>query len=891
MPEERPDVATGWVVPADPPVLTSKLRIPPLPTGLVDRERLRAALDRGVRGPVTLLEAPAGWGKSVLLSSWVAGGVAGPVAWLSVEPGDEGTRFWSYLRAALCGVGVRVGAEHDDEAFLPRLADGLARLAEPVVVVLDDLHQVHDPGVLSGLDFLLRHAAVGLRLVVATRAEPALPLHRWRLRGELTELGVRELSFTADETAELLTRHGLALAAAQADELHARTEGWPAGVRLTALALAQTSVADGQPAGEDARIADYLFEEVLAGQPAELLDALLCTSVPDRMCGGLVAALTGVEDGDGVLAELRRANAFVLPLDTRPAWYRYHRMFGALLRAELSRRAPDRVPDLHRRAAGWLAAHELPVEALRHALAAHDWPLTTSILTGPAPDPAAPPRHWHHLVRYGPGRPGATPAPAPPEDAMRADPELALAYAAERLDRHDLATADGYLRRAEAYRQPLTGDRRDRLALVLAGLNLTRAQLRGDVEEMLATSYGMLGLLELTGDPTAGELATAIAIGAVGGAQLAAGELDSAEAALRDGLARAERADLACLRVVCASELAFVLASRGELHGAEQTARAALRLPPCAGQPQPVYAAYAYLALAYAATHWDRLADAEANLNLAAGLCDATCPPTLLAALAIAQAQVLREQGDLTGGYEVLRAGRLGLGQWRPSRHLEDRLAATEADLRTAHGDTATVRRLLDGNRSDSPPLALALARAYLRDGNPGAASQVLPPWIEEGSRDALAVRLDAGLVEALAARRLGEDRRATRALERVLQLAEPEGFRRVFLRADAPVRELLVEHLDSGTAYWSMVSELIAATGDPPVPDGTPPSTSGEPLTDRERTILRYLQSILSNVEIASELSLSVNTVKTHVRNIYRKLAATGRRDAIRKARELRLL
>jgi LuxR family transcriptional regulator, maltose regulon positive regulatory protein len=864
------------------PLLRSKLVLPPLPQALVERERLRAALDRGALGPVTLLDAPAGWGKTVALSAWARAGDGPPVGWLSLEAGDEGTRFWRYLHAALASAGVRVDPEGPE--LLPRLADGLARQAEPVVLVLDDLHQVRDPDVLSGLDFLLRHGGEQLRLVVAARTEPGLPLHRWRLRGELTELGVRELSFTSDETAAALARYGLTVPAAQAAELHARTEGWPAGVRLAALGLAEAPDPAPVPPlfGVDPRIAGYLFEEVLAGQPAVLRDGLLATSVLDRMCAGLVEAVTGARDGERFLAELRRTNAFVLPLPgaAPTRWYRYHRIFGELLRAELHRTAANRAPELHRRAATWFAAYELPADALRHALAGQDWQLATSVLT----------QHWPHLVRYGRGQPAATQVPPPPAEAVHADPELALAYAAERLDRHDLAGADGYLDLADRHEHLLTPQRRYRHMTIGATLRLAAAQHRSDLDGARCAAKHLLDLAGAGGRPD--ERAAVLARTGAGTAELAAGELEAAEDALRAGLAGAERTGLAAARVVCASGLAFVLATRGELRAAERTARLAVRLPPGPGQPVPAYAAYAYLALATVAMHWDRLEDAQANLNLAAGLCTEAGPPALGAALTVARAHLLRERGDLTGGYEALRTGRLRLGEWPLSGHLADRFAAAEADLRTARGDTATVRRLLDGDRGGgSPFLALALARAYLRDGNPAAATQALPPWVDGGTREVLPVRLDAGLVEALAARRLGEDRRATRALERVLQLAEPEGYRRVFTGAGTPVRDLLIAHLDSGTAYWSLVSDLIAATGTAPEPDPTGPAAPGEPLTERERTVLRYLQSILSNVEIASELSLSVNTVKTHVRNIYRKLAATGRRDAIRKARELRLL
>jgi LuxR family maltose regulon positive regulatory protein len=885
------------------PLLASKLVSPPLPVALVERTRLHALLDPAAGKPLTLVAAPAGSGKTVLLSSWVRAGVPqGRAAWLSVEPGDEGLRFWSYLHAALASAGVRIPAGRElrpvagpgsgPDGFLTRFADALAGLSEPATVIVDDFHHITDAAVLDGLDFVLRHAASGLRLVISTRTDPALPLHRWRLRGELTELRADELSFTTAETADLLARHGIELRAADLDELHAQTEGWPAGVRLAALAIQQHPDLGrriGQLAGEDPRIADYLIGEVFADQPSDVRDVLLRTSVLDRVSGGLIEALTGRTDGGRVLVDLERTNAFVIALDDRPSWYRYHRMFGELLRAELRRQAPERISELHRRAARWFATHDAPADALRHALAAEDWRYATAVLV----------EHWPDLVRYGHERRPAVPVPPPPTEAVRADPELALACAAERLELHDLDGADTYLRLADRHRQRLAEDRRDRFALMAAALRLARTYLRGDVEQLLSDASRMLALLpqeDAAPGRSMGDAAAAISLTAVGTAELMAGELPAAEAALRDGLARAERAAVSCARRVCAGSLALVRAIRGQLHSAARTAESALAMSPCPGQSRPLHRAHAYLALAVVDTEWDCLDDAESNVNLAAHLCDPTSDPALAATIAIVRAQLLRERGDLTGGYEALRAVRRDLCDWRPSRHLQQWFTAAEADLRTAHGDTATVRKLLapllDGARAPSTRLAIALARACLRDDDPTAAARALPAWADDGATgQPLRLRLEAGLIEALAARGVSDDRRASRSLERVLELAEPEGFRRIFTHAVPPVRDLLLGHLDSGTAYWSMISDLVAATDDRPLRSEPPPSVLGEPLTERELTVLRYMQSILSNVEIASELCLSVNTVKTHVRNIYRKLDATRRREAVRRARELRLL
>jgi LuxR family maltose regulon positive regulatory protein len=395
---------------------------------------------------------------------------------------------------------------------------------------------------------------------------------------------------------------------------------------------------------------------------------------------------------------------------------------------------------------------------------------------------------------------------------------------------------------------------------------------------------------------------------ALGSAALARGDLTTAEAELADGLDQTHRAGLARLIPACASRLALAYALRGGLGAAERVVRTALAAPSC-GDSRHADDGHAYLALALVSAHRGRPDDAEANLSLAAGVSSPATPergpeadpigespeePVLAALIALTRAQLRHDRGDLAGSYQALRAGRWAVDR-SGSRWLAQEFIAAEARLSVTRGDPERARELLcpvlDTEARPVASLAVVLADAELRAGDPRSAARALPRWDGvPGESWPLPVRLEAGLLEAVTARLLGDQRRATRTLERVLQLAEPDGYRWVFARAHPVVRDLLSAHLDSGTAYWPLVTELVATV------DGAQPGPSDgagvvEPLTERELTVLRYLQSILSNVEIASELSLSVNTVKTHVRNIYRKLDATRRRDAVRRARELRLL
>ncbi|MEV0396551.1 LuxR C-terminal-related transcriptional regulator [Polymorphospora rubra] len=882
----------------DVPLLASKLAVPPAPAVSVRRTGLLGLLDSGAAGPVTVVVGPAGWGKTTLLGAWARERDGGPPGWLSVDAGDRADRFWAYVRSALDVADPPAGSGMADEPV--RLADALTRRPEPVTLVVDDFHLLTDPDALAGVDLLLRHAGQRLRLVVGTRREPALPLHRFRLADELTEIRAADLSFEPAEAAELLAGHGITLPSVLVDDLHDRTEGWPAGLRLAADALKghpePAGLVDGFT-GDHPVIAGYLADEVLAGLPADLREVLRRGCVADRITGELVEALTGRPNGEQLLAELERRTGLIRAVGGRPPAWRCHRMLGELLRAELRRRDPGEAADLHRRAAAWHAERARPAEALRYALAARDGAGAVGILAG----------HWPELLPYVPAGPLADPVPPPSDSAVRAEPELALAYALDRLG-DDPATAENWLRIADEPGRRLTGGRRDRFAVLAAAVHLAFAQTGGDDGAVRSAASRLLALVEPHGDGR--ERAAAQA--ALGAARLTAGDLDGAQAVLVDGLADAEAAGPDRAVLACGSRLALIRAVRGELLAAERIARQVLALPRCQDPVRPPDCAYAHLALAVVAAERGRPDEAEGEIAAAVPGGD----PQLAALVDLVRAELCHDRGDLLGGYQVLRAGRAALSGRPTARFVALWFAVVEADLRTAHGDVDTARTVLrplvDRARAARPPnrvasvpadgppalpasVAVALARTHLRAGDPRAAARLLPAWEDGRPGDRIAVRLDAGLLEALTASRLGDRRRATRVLELVLALAEPEGFRRVFVRYGPPVRDLLAAHLDSGTAYWPLVNELIAATGERlsgPAPAAAPPGPApGEELTERELTVLRYLQSILSNVEIAAEMSLSVNTVKTHVRNIYRKLDATRRREAVRRARELRLL
>jgi LuxR family transcriptional regulator, maltose regulon positive regulatory protein len=893
------------------PLLASKVVLPELPAAPILRPRLLELLSRGLDGGLTLICAPAGFGKTVLLRSWTsAARPSGPVAWLSLEADDnDPARFWAYVLAALersgalpGGIAGVPGAPGADVQLAP-LLNALEGLQAPAVLVLDDFHEIGDEAILRGVQFLIRHCPPRLRLVIAARADPRLELHQLRTSGRLTELRVAELAFTLPEAAELLGVQGRGLRQHEVALLHAHTEGWAAGLRLAALTLRDHPDPSGfvaEFAGEDRSVADYLTGEVLARQPAAVRSMLLSTSILERLNGELADALTGRDDGQRMLAELERAGAFVVALrghaagpapcngerldggaagggvgDWRRTWYRYHQLFAELLRVELRHEAPERVPELHRRAAAWFSAQGLPAEAARHALSAGDWRLATTVVL----------EDWHELVLGDPVILRELLGMLPPELAGP-DPELALGAAADRAG----AGLSGEQRVAEA--------RRRRLPLLVAALRLGEAWRAGDLDLVAVAALEMLALLG-EGNPTdrPHDAARVFALGALAVAERCTGDFEAAEATLHEGMAVASRTGLERPLVDCTSQLALLDAARGRLRAAERSALQALDLAErqgCAKDPQT---ATAHLALTIVYGHWNDLPAAERHLEEAVAA-SADGAPAHAATLAATRAWLLQARGDLPGGLDALAEPRRKLAARRRPPYLERPLAVREAELRNASGDPAGARAALElAERPDrpSPEVAVARARLELDEGDARAASAILAPWLNgSATTPSLTLLVEAWLLDALAARNLGERERGFRSLERALHLAEREGFRLVF-SGGRGLRELLGAQLDGPTAHRPLVAELLQARG--PAPEAEPAGaaldegTLIEPLSERERIVLRYLTSALSNVEIADELYVSVNTVKTHIKSIYRKLNATRRRDAVRRARELRLL
>ena len=897
--EDAGSDSAGSVMPDPGPgmsLLRTKLTHPRLPPGYVARPNVDALLDAGTQGTLTLLCAGAGWGKTLATAAWAAGGPrVGPVAWVSLDATDNHPRaFWSYaveaLRSALtlpadsplAGLAPGLGTEQETHR---RLVAGLEQLPDPVVLVLDDFHLVDDATVLADLGTLLRAPVPQLRLVLLTRSDPVLPLHRVRVAGGLTEIRSRDLALGAHEATQLLANDGVELRAGDAEVLLERTEGWPAGLRLAALFLARREpghrVADF--GGDDQAVAEYLAEEVLAAHPPEVRRFLLLTSVADRLCAPLADELTGQGGGQRVLESLAAANTFVVGLGPGRTWYRYHALLRQTLRHRLSVEAPDQVAGLHVRAARWFAENGQPLAGLRHAAQAQDWQLMGRLLVTQAlPLALSAERSALALVLS-----------RIPPDQLATTPELSLAAATRMFLENRLVDIEPHLARARALPpstdpQVSTGSQIGELLLATAV-----ARTRGENETLVDVTTRALEVLDGTGATLPAVRGyRAIALSNLGTGQLWHGRLDAAERTLQAGLAEAEPAAVDAGRVNLLSHLALSAAVSGRLTTAHRLATDAVEVVEERGWAPLSQAATAHLALALVHFQRDEVATTRDQLLLAreAAALDALAR----FATAVVQIRVDANTGRVDEARRRLAALRRDVGGWQPPALLAGwtRITEAEIDLESGNPNAALQRVRLDHGADRAHALVperLLRARALLAVGEPRAADEVLGPLRHADGVHAFVV--EAWVLSALAADSLREDRRATDALSFAIEAAAPETARRPFRARDgnhlprliARVRLLhpqTVPFLDDLDRHLHATDEQTSGSPAPRVP-----------LTDRELSVLQYLPTMMTYPEIALELFVSVNTVKSHLRHLFAKLDVASRRQAVGRARELGLL
>jgi LuxR family maltose regulon positive regulatory protein len=875
------------------PTVATKLLIPPPARHLIERGRLYDTLDEGVAEGIVLLSAPAGAGKTVLLSAWIAAReLPGPACWLSLDGEDnDANRLLENLLSALRSTGALesrgaledlvapVGA--DTERFLALLVNGLAELRSPVVLVLDEIHELASPPAAAAIDFLVRHAPEQLRIVLAGRADPALPTERLRASGALTELRIAELALNREETAELCGRLELALSDTEIDSLWARTEGWPAAVRLAALSLR------GHPspgrfiadfAGTDRAVADYLISEVLARLPEDNREFMLHTCLVDAVSPELADALTGREGGTLPLAELERMGAPVQPTAADGRWYRYHPLFGELLRAHLRHDHPEQIPSLHRRAARWYAEQGQAMPAIRHALAGEDWQQAGGLIA----------EHWLELFLHGGSAAMRGPVAQLPPEVVASDPRLSAAVAGSRLQDGDLQDAQRLLVIARK-----AGERGSQTEAIIAAVALRHARLDAHPADAERFAHE----LSAAAHACTRHCWTALrsfALCDLGATLLwSDGDIETAVAHLHEALALATEHQHEQIALDCLAQLATVNLLRGELTQGQERGARAVELAEQHGWCEGPAAACAHLAAATCAYQLGEFERAEVLLARAAAAADTAETPVRLA-VGLLQALTLAAAGQRSAARGALKlsAIRSELADGAPMPgFLRLALEDTEPRVLMAAGEVEQARAMLAGaldRAPENPALLVRQASFELGDGEPELARASLArARSQEAPHTHPAVLLEQWLLQALADRAAGEPRAASEALDRALALAEREPFRDAFLLNGPAVRELLELQAQDGTAHPALLEVLLDGVGQGPVSGGALP----EPLTEREQRILRYLPTMLTNAEIGAEVFVSLNTVKTHLRSIYRKLNANGRADAVERARRLGLL
>jgi len=903
------------------PLLETKLYVPKLRRSLVVRPRLHEHLSRGAESKLTLISAPAGFGKTTVLAEWLAADPAGGplAAWLSLDQGDTGpASFWSYVIAALQTVAPEVGAAALSllqaprpppvETVLAPLLNELNAIANDIVLVLDDYHVVDAPDVQGGMTFLLEHLPPQLHVVIASRADPALPLARLRARGELAEIRAADLRFTPDEAAAYLNEAmGLDLRASDVAALEARTEGWIAALQLAALSMQGRDDISGFIegfAGDDRYIVDYLVEEVLQRQPEQVRSFLLKTSILDRVSGPLCDAVTGQGRGKAMLEVLDRGNLFLVPLDDRRRWYRYHHLFADVLRARLLDGQPDHVPDLHRRASAWYEQAGESSEAIHHALTAEDFEHAADLveLAIPAMRQArqeATARRWLEAL---------------PDELIRIRPVLSVAYAGALLVSGQLEGVEARLRDAERWLD--TTDARDgsevpttgmvvvdeeefrRLPGAIAIYRAAQALALGDVAGTVTHARRALDLVAEDD-----HLGRGAAAGFLGLTYWRSGELEAAHRSWADAMASLQMAGHVSDAIGCAIALADIEIAQGRLGEGMRTYERGLVLATEHGGSVLRGAADMHVGISELFRERNDLEAASEHLLTSRKLGDENGLPQNPYRSRVAAARIRQAEGDLDGALELLtEAERLYVGDFspnvRPIAALKARLSIAQGKLSEArgwaqkHGLSAT-DDLTYVQEFEHITLAAVLLAQGIHDGahrtivEAADLTERLLGAAEDGGRHGTAIEIL--VVQALARHARGDLAGAMASLDRAVALAEPEGYVRVFID-EGPRMAALLKLAAKQRNAPSYLRRLLAAVVTPAEAAAVAQPLI-EPLSERELEVLRLLDSDLSGPDIARELVVSLSTVRTHTQNIYAKLGVNSRRAAIRRAAELDLL
>ncbi len=923
-------------------ILATKLYIPRPRPNVVSRPRLIERLNEGLHCKLTLIAAPAGFGKTTLVSAWVAL-LERPVAWLSLDEGDnDPARFLAYLVAALQTIAANIGQGVLDllqssqppptEAILTTLLNEITTLPNNFILVLDDYHVIDAKAVDDALTYLVEHLPPQMHLVIATREDPHLPLARLRARDQLIELRAADLRFTPSEAAAFLNQvMGLNLSAEDIAALEDRTEGWIAGLQLAALSM------QGQQdvprfiqafAGDHRYIVDYLVEEVLQRQPKPVRNFLLQTSILDQLSGPLCNAVTGQMEGNARLEALERGNFFVVPLDDTRHWYRYHHLFAEVLSAQLMAEQPDQLATLHRRASAWYEQHGSVADAIRHALAAYDFGRVADLVELAVPAMARSRQEATVLGWLN----------ALPDEVVRARPVLSVHYAGALLLHGKLEGVEVRLRDAEQWLDTTT----DRGELTLASsaemVVVDQEEFRG-LPGMIAVYRAAIALalgnvadtmkyarraLDLV--PEDDHHRRGSAAGFLGLASWTSGDLEAAHRSYAECMALVQRSGHISDAIGCSIALADIRISQGRLREAMRTYERGLQLAAEQSALPLRGAADMHVGMSELHRERDDLHAATQHLLRSKELGEHMGLPQNRYRWCVAMARILATQGDLAGALDLLQeAERLYMGDFfpnvRPIAAWKTRVWVAQGRLGEAF-DWARERGL-----SVSDDLSylrefehITLARVLLARSKSDRTEHSMLEAMELLERLLQAAEagkrmgsvLEILMLQALAHQMQGDLSAALMPLQQALTLAEPEGYVRIFVDEGPPMAILLAKlhehsrkrpHATSTNVPLAYIERLLALLRGERVQEGISPAAPSspsaptpaqpplDPLTERELEVLRLIAAGLSNREIAAQLVLALSTVKSYVNTIYSKLQVESRTQAVARARALHLL
>jgi LuxR family maltose regulon positive regulatory protein len=864
--------------------------VPRAHPNLVPRSRLGELLNEGMERKLTVISAPAGFGKSTLLSEWrmIHLGNEYPLAWVSLEEADnDPSRFLSYLIGALQAIEADTGESAlaslrspqppPIESALTALINEIAAIPKNFALVFDDYHVISNKAVHDITSFLVDHLPPQMHLVIASRTDPSLPLARLRARGQMTEIRADNLRFTPEEAARFLQDvMGLDLSAREIESLEKRTEGWIAGLQLAALSmrgLEDVSAFIEAFAGSNRYVLDYLVEEVLARQPEPVTSFLLKTSMLDRLNGELCDALTGEDSGQQMLETLERENLFVFALDEERRWYRYHHLFAEVLRHHLLRGGSDLVPELHRKASQWYEQNELIDEAIGHALAARDFERAARLV-----DEAT-----TNMLRRGEIALLLGWVEALPERLLSSRPQLGTIHAWALLLAGRIEEADDRALEVEGNAETSAEDY-GRVAAARAYV----ARARGNVP--LSVELSNRALRYLPEDDA--DLRAVIALN-LGGTHWTSGEFAATEEALVEASTASRKAGNVYVALVAKRGLAQLETTRGRLRRALDLYEQGIQL---AGDKPVPAAALAHAGMGEILYERNDLEGATRHLDRAIELSEGSGGATIVFPARALLAMVKGARGDVEGALGVIREGERVASSMSPQDQIRATIAAHGARFELARGNISAAARFLEerGVPDDDPDHTnelehLVWARVLLAKSEPAESLKLLD-WLLEKAELSGRTGSVIGIlaVRALAHEASSEEDKALADLGRSLALAEPEGYVRTFLDLGAPMEALLRRAVTEGVhaGYASLLLEAFGSTAGKLLV-----GPLSEPLSERELEVLRLIASGMSNAEISRTLFVALNTVKKHINNIYRKVGTNSRTRAVARARELNLL